>query len=107
MKYILKWIRGATLKDWLGLFRKAVPHIAIVISGMLIVFFVIDRINKPMGFMTNEFHKVITFILSVIAIGMAMRLTADRRQRERNAYKQALRKAKESAAKAPTGRKQP
>lgn len=38
---------------------KLLPHVSIVISGMLVVFFCIDRVNTPMGFMTNEFHKVL------------------------------------------------
>ena len=46
-------------------------HAAIVISGMLIVFFVIDRLNKSMNFMTNEFHKCITFALALLAIYLA------------------------------------
>ena len=68
MKRIIHWIKRARPADWLKLIKKLLPHVAIVISGMLIVFFVIDRFNKPMGFMTNEFHKRLTFVLAILAI---------------------------------------
>ena len=48
MRRILDWIKHAKLADWLKLLDKAIPHAAIVISGMLVVFFVIDRVNKPL-----------------------------------------------------------
>ena len=57
-------------------------HAAIVISGMLIVFFAIDRVNSHMGFMTNEFHKCLTVALSVLAIYLAGYRIAARRRRK-------------------------
>lgn len=62
---------------------KIVPHVTIVISGMLIVFFAIDRVNKAMGFMTNEFHRVITFILALLSVGQSIAIIAFQRKRER------------------------
>lgn len=62
---------------------KALPHISIVISGMLIVFFCIDRVNKPMAFMTNEFHKVITFILAILSLGYSVFIMSYQRRMER------------------------
>lgn len=73
MQSILQWIRRARLKDWLRLLDRILPHVAIVISGMLIVFFLIDRVNKPMAFMTNEFHKRITFALALLCLYLAGR----------------------------------
>ena len=51
----------------------AMTHAAIIISLMLVVFFVIDRVNKPMGFMTNEFHKRTTFALALLCLYLAGR----------------------------------
>ena len=87
MKRALQWMRRARAEDWLRLARRLSLHVAIVISGMLIVFFLIDRVNKPMGFMTNEFHKVITFLLSLLSIAFAVRLMAIERRAEREAYR--------------------
>lgn len=94
---MLNWILNATLADWRRLIRKLLPHIAIIISGMLVVFFVIDRINKPMEFMTNEFHKRLTFVLSILAIYMAVRIISLQRKTERAAQKR-----KTSASVAPS-----
>ena len=73
MNKAVKWIKKAKPADWLALAEKIVPHIAIVLAGMLIVFFAIDRVNKPMGFMTNEFHKRITFALALLCLYLAGR----------------------------------
>ena len=94
----VNWVRRARPADWLRLVRKLLPHVAIVISGMLIVFFVIDRINKPMGFMTNEFHKRITFVLALLAIYFAVQLIALQRRAERAEYKRRLREAQQKQA---------
>ena len=66
---------------------KALPHISIVISGMLIVFFCIDRVNKPVAFMTNEFHKIITFILAILSLGYSVFIMSYQRRMEREAEK--------------------
>lgn len=55
---------------------KLVPYCAITLSGMLVTFFLIDRVNKPIGFMTNEFHKVITFLLALLSVILSIRTIA-------------------------------
>lgn len=76
---------------WLWRARKLVPYGVITLSGMLIVFFLIDRVNKPMAFMSNEFHKIITFILALLSVGMAVRIIGLQREDERKDYKKRLR----------------
>ena len=98
MKKALEWIRNARPADWLRLVKKLLPHVAIVLSGMLIVFFVIDRFNKPMGFMTNEFHKKITFVLALLALYFAIQSISLQRRAERAEYKRRLRRAQEDRA---------
>ena len=100
MKKIIHWIRRARPADWLKLVKKLLPHAAIVISGMLIVFFVIDRFNKPMGFMTNEFHKQLTFALSILAIYLAVKAIALQRRMERAEYQRRVKAAEERARQA-------
>ena len=102
IKNAIKWIRRATPADWIRLVKKLLPHVAIVISGMLIVFFVIDRVNKPMGFMTNEFHKRITFVLALLAIYFAVQLIALQRRAERAEYRRRLREAQQKQPARPT-----
>ena len=100
MKKIIHWIRHARPADWLKLVKKLLPHAAIVISGMLIVFFVIDRFNKPMGFITNEFHKRLTFALSILAIYLAVKAIALQRRMERAEYQRRVKAAEERARQA-------
>jgi|GEM_PF-612522 len=98
MKRAIAWIRRAKPADWLRLIKKLLPHAAIIISGMLIVFFVIDRFNKPMGFMTNEFHKRLTFALALLALYFAVQLISLQRRAERAEYRRRLREAQERQA---------
>lgn len=78
--------------------RKLLPYVAITLSGMLIVFFLIDRVNKPMAFMANEFHKVITFVLALLSIGLSARVIALQRSQERKDYRRRLREYRQQAA---------
>ncbi len=100
MKRIIHWIKHARPVDWLNLVKKLLPHVMIVISGMLIVFFVIDRFNKPMGFMTNEFHKRLTFVLAILAIYYAIKAIALQRRMERIEYQRRVKAAEERARQA-------
>jgi hypothetical protein len=50
------------------LLLRAIPHVSIVISGMLIVFFCIDRVNDAMGFMESDVTKVLILIVSIASI---------------------------------------
>ncbi|MBQ8081408.1 MAG: hypothetical protein IJ240_05880 [Clostridia bacterium] len=94
MRRAIQWIKRARLGDWLRLLDKLLPHVAIILSGMLVVFFLIDRVNKPMAFMTNEFHKRITFALALMAIYLAVRRISAMRRAERDAYRRRLRQYK-------------
>lgn len=61
---------------------KVLPHISIILSGMLIVFCVIDRFNSAMGFLDNDAAKLMIFALSVFSIINAILLAAAQRRRE-------------------------
>ena len=104
---VLDWIRRAKPGDWLRLIKKLLPHAAIVMAGMLIVFFVIDRVNKPMGFMTNEFHKRLTFALALLSIYFAVQLIALQRRAERAEYLRRLREAQRRQAAPPETQARP
>ncbi len=70
---------------------RVLPHVTIVMAGMMIVFFLIDRVNTPMGFMANEFHKWLSFLLALACMGYSVAVIgyqryqdeqADRRRRQ-------------------------
>ena len=71
------------MKKELRMLFKVLPHAVVVMSGMMIVFFLIDRVNTPMGFMTNEFHKWLSMMLALISLGYAVLTIAWQRRQER------------------------
>lgn len=62
---------------------KTMPHISIILAGMLIVFFVIDRFNSAMGFLDNDGAKLLLFVLSVTSIINSVLLITYQRRRDR------------------------
>ena len=65
-------------------FKKLIPHITIILALMTLTFFVIDRFNSFMDFMTSEMSKWVFAALAVFAIASAVRLiAADWREDER------------------------
>jgi hypothetical protein len=66
----------------LGVLLRLMPHVSIIISGMLIVFFCIDRENSAMGFMENDVTKMLILILSVTSIATSILAAMYRRRWE-------------------------
>lgn len=48
--------------------KRFIPHLTIILSVMTLVFFVIDRFNEIMGFMTSELSKWVFALLALCAI---------------------------------------
>lgn len=61
--------------------KKLLAHCAIIISGMYIVFFLIDRVNPAMGFIDNDITKPLLLVLSLIAIINAIQVIAAERKK--------------------------
>lgn len=101
---VKKWIikEYPHVKKWV---IKGFPHAVIVAAGMIVVFFCIDRVNKHMGFMTNEFHKLLSMFLALSGIGYSIRYIAEQRRQERIAEKKRIEKLK--AQKAARGGQRP
>ena len=67
-----------------GKLRRILPHLAILICNMYVVFFLIDRVNTAMNFIDNGLTKGLILILSVAGISNALyieRAEAARRRR--------------------------
>lgn len=66
---------------------KVIPHISIILSGMLLTLLVIDRINSAMNFINNDHTKIIILILCLLTVFqsiiqiIAMRRLPKRRKR--------------------------
>lgn len=48
--------------------KRVLPHLTIILSLMLLTFFVIDRVNSAMAFMTSEMSKWLFMAIAVCAI---------------------------------------
>ena len=66
------------ISGFLGL----LPHGAILICNMYIVFFLIDRVNSAMCFIDNEITKGLLLIMCVISMGTSVSLIISKRREE-------------------------
>ena len=73
--------------------KRMLPHAAILIGNMYLVFYLIDRVNKAMNFIDNGLTKGLLLALCVLALINARRLSRTaRRQAARDGA--GLRRAK-------------
>lgn len=68
------------------MFRKVLPHVAIIISCMYFVFFFIDRVNPMMNFIDNDMTKFLLVALGVTSICNAIVIVHDDRRRTRRQH---------------------
>ena len=61
--------------------RKVLPHAAILLSNMYIVFYLIDRVNSAMCFIDNRITKALLVLLAVISTVNASFLILDERRK--------------------------
>ena len=83
------------LKTLLGF----IPHISIVLSLMMITFYITDRYNRPMAFINNDITKALLLVLSVLVIIESVYLIAHLRRQQTDAYKASLREHEDSTQK--------
>ena len=62
------------------MFRKVLPHAAIILSAMYFVFYAIDRVNPIMAFIDNEITKALLVVLGGIAVVNAVTIISDQRR---------------------------
>ena len=80
-------------------FRTAVarilPHLTIVLALLTLTFFVVDRINVVMAFMTSELSKWLFALLAACSLTSSVMLVAHQwREDARQARREAKRRAK-------------
>lgn len=68
-------------------FLKILSHINIILSGMFLVFFSIDRVNSAMDFLGNNISKWLLFCFSISAMMLAIIELIIIRKKERNHQK--------------------
>lgn len=72
---------------------RLLPHAAILICNMYVVFFLIDRVNQAMNFIDNSLTKGLLSILCVISFFNARALLASGAKRSGGAQRRANAKA--------------
>lgn len=60
--------------------RKLIPHICIILSVMLITFYIVDKFNPGMNFVGNSFFKTLLVLDGIAAIVTAGFLIASNRK---------------------------
>ena len=61
-------------------FRDVLPHSAIVISLMMILFYILDQFNDAMAFINNRMTKTLLLILAIISILNAINVISHHRR---------------------------
>ena len=61
--------------------KKILPHLCIIISLMMLTFFVIDQFNSAMAFINNDITKWLLAVYCVLVIATSIYLIADNRRR--------------------------
>jgi hypothetical protein len=60
--------------------KKILPHICIIISVMMLTFYVIDQVNGAMNFINNNIFKSLLLVYCLAVIATAVFLIADNRR---------------------------
>lgn len=61
-------------------FRDILPHGAIILSLMMVVFYILDQFNDAMAFINNRITKSLLLILSIVSIINAIQIIAYHRR---------------------------
>ena len=61
--------------------KKIMPHVCIILSVMILVLYVIDRINSAMNFICNDLFKALLLIYCLAVITTSIILIAENRHK--------------------------
>ncbi len=59
--------------------KKALPHLSIILAGMMLTFVIIDYFNNARGLVNNDATKVLLLIFAIVSVVVSVMLI--RRQR--------------------------
>ena len=65
-----------------------IPHINIILSLFLITCFIVDRFNRAMAFINNDFTKITLLVLTVLVIVQSVYLIVKHRRDSRDSSDQ-------------------
>lgn len=67
-----------------------IPHVLIVLSVMMITFYITDRYNRPMAFINNDITKALLLVMSVLVIVQSVYLIYTLRKKKTEVHQRAL-----------------
>jgi hypothetical protein len=62
--------------------KNVLPHICVIMSGMFITFFIVDKFNLEMAFINNDTTKFLMLVFSVVSIVVSSMLIYKNRREE-------------------------
>lgn len=62
--------------------RNLFPHICLILSGVFITFFILDKFNGEMAFINNDASKLMLLLFCLVSIVVSMMLILQRRREE-------------------------
>lgn len=76
----------------------ALPHVIIIISGMIFVLLIIDGVNSAMNFINNPQTKALMYILCTLSFLQSLFMASAFRRAERKKLKKKLKKTENKTA---------
>ena len=61
--------------------RRILPHICIILAGMMITFYIVDVFNNAVALIDNVITKGLLFVMSLLVIWLASLFVYDERRK--------------------------
>lgn len=62
--------------------KRLLPHVCIVLAGMMIIFFIIDNFNDAIALINNATTKALLFVFGIVAVIVSGMLIHKQRREE-------------------------
>ena len=61
--------------------KNALPHICVILSGLFITFFIVDKFNAEMAFINNDASKLLLLLFCLVSVTVSsMMIWRNRRE---------------------------
>lgn len=62
--------------------KNLLPHVSLILSGMFITFFILDKLNPNMAFINNDATKLLLLLFAIVSLIVSLRLILHIRREE-------------------------
>ena len=60
--------------------KSALPHICVILSGLFITFFIVDKFNAEMAFINNDASKLLLLLFCIVSVAVSSMMIWRNRQ---------------------------